>query len=282
MRLFLLTVLALVALAANSVLNRLALTTGGIDPASLAVIRVGAGAVSLMILVAVQQGVQAITPQRSFWGPASLVAYMLGFSFAYVSLDTGVGALILFGVVQITMFAGALWMGEAVTAKRWIGAGIAFIGLVALLWPATATAPDLLGSALMAFAGLGWGLYSLLGKASTNPVRNTMSNFIWALPVTALGLLVVQDITLSPQGIALAALSGSVTSGMGYALWYALLPRLLPSVAAVSQLSVPVIAALGGVIFVAEPMTAQFIAACVLVLGGVALSVVNVKRASPD
>ncbi|MCH9825176.1 MAG: DMT family transporter, partial [Alphaproteobacteria bacterium] len=200
----------------------------------------------------------------------------IGFSFAYLSLDAGLGALILFGGVQITMFAGALLRGESVPTMRWIGAGFAFAGLSFLMWP-NGTAPvPLLGAGLMLGAALGWGIYSLLGAGAADPLGATARNFLWATPLGLLPAFFMWD-GMSPIGALLAVLSGAVTSGLGYALWYRVLPELPASVAAVAQLTVPVIALAGGIVFIGEEMTWRFLVAALMVLGGVVLSLYRAK-----
>jgi drug/metabolite transporter (DMT)-like permease len=277
MRLFLLTALTMLAFAANSILNRMALQDGATGPAAFAAIRLVAGALALWALVAWRGG-----GWRPLWqagGAASLALYVLGFSFAYVSLPAGVGALILFGGVQITMFAGALILQEPVPARRWAGAALAFGGLVWLLWPIGGAAPDPAGAALMAAAALGWGIYSLLGRGATNPLRATAGNFVFAAPLGLLTLALLPD-TATARGAALAVISGALTSGCGYALWYAVLPRLGAARAAVAQLTVPVIAAAGGLLLLAEGVSLRFALSALLVLGGVLLAALPpVRRA---
>ncbi len=187
LRLILLVALVMVAFAANSVLNRLALAGGEAGPAAFAAVRLVTGALALAVLLHLRGRPLPLGAPGRWKGAAALALYVLGFSFAYVTLDAGVGALILFGGVQITMFAGALAGGERPTALRWLGAAVAVAGLGWLLWPAGATAPDLAGAALMAAAALGWGLYSLIGRGARDPLAETAANFVWAAP---LGLLV--------------------------------------------------------------------------------------------
>ncbi len=274
MRLFGLTLLTMIAFAANSVLNRVALAGELIDPASFAVIRLFSGAAVLALIVLTRSGTKpALLTSRRAAGMAALLAYMLGFSFAYVSLDTGVGALVLFGGVQITMFAGALALRERVPAAKWLGALIAAGGLAWFLRPAPGTGIDLAGASLMGVAALGWGIYSLLGRGARNATAETAANFALAAPVSLLALLAVTPHVTLPGG-ALAALSGILMSGLGYALWYAILPRLAASTAAIAQLSVPILAAIGGIVLLGEALTARFIIAAIIVLGGIGLSVV--------
>lgn len=275
MRLFLLTALTMLAFAANSILNRMALEDGATGPAAFAAIRLLSGALCLWVLVAWHRG--DLRPAWHPGGAASLALYVLGFSFAYVSLPAGVGALILFGGVQITMFAGAILLRETVPARRWAGAALAFAGLMWLLWPQGAVVPDPAGSALMAAAAFGWGIYSLLGRGSTDPLRATAGNFVFAAPLGLLVLLILPD-TATARGALLAVISGAVTSGCGYALWYAILPRLGASRAAVAQLTVPVIAALGGLVLLAEGISLRFALAAILVMAGVLLASIPPTR----
>ncbi|SFA97876.1 Threonine/homoserine efflux transporter RhtA [Poseidonocella pacifica] len=278
MRLFLLTALAMVAFAANSVLNRMALEGGETGPASFAAIRLASGAAMLCALLYVRG-----SPRRmpvSSAGAVSLAVYVLGFSFAYVTLDAGVGALLLFGGVQITMFAGAVLSREAIPLARWAGAALAFAGLVWLMWPGGAAAPSVAGAALMAAAAVGWGVYSLLGRGARDPLRSTAINFALATPLGLLIAFVMHD-GIDCSGAVLAVLSGTLTSGLGYALWYSVLPRLPAAVAAIAQLTVPVIAVAGGAVLLAEPVTARLIVAGMLVLSGVALGVLGPGLMSP-
>lgn len=268
MRLILLTALTMCAFAANSLLNRAALGDPAMGPASFAAIRLASGALALALLLAWRKGAR---PTASLWGTLSLALYAIGFSFAYITLDAGVGALILFGGVQITMFAGALFKGEAVSRNRWLGAIIAFAGLAYLLWPTSFTAPPLTGSALMLAAALGWGVYSLIGRQASDPLAATGGNFLAAAPIALLLWAFAQDST-TPTGIALAITSGVVTSALGYALWYAVLPRIDATIAAIAQLTVPIIAVAGGALLLAEPLTLRFAIAATAVVGGVLIS----------
>jgi drug/metabolite transporter (DMT)-like permease len=272
MRLFLLTTLTMVAFAANSVLNRMALADGAIGPLAFALIRLSSGAALLLVLIWWTQRPVKIPLKRRMGGAGSLALYMIGFSLAYLSLDAGVGALILFGGVQITMFLGAVLMGEAITPRRYVGALLSFAGLVYLLWPSgNAIQIDGLGAALMAAAAIGWGLYSLLGRQARDALAETGMNFLWASPICALVFLIWPE-GATAYGIALAVLSGVVTSGLGYALWYSILPALGASRAAVAQLTVPIIAVLGGVALLGEGLSVKLALATCVVLGGVALS----------
>lgn len=270
MRLFLLTALTMLAFAANSVLNRWAVGPGHIGAVEFAVIRLVAGAGMLAALVLWQRGGLAWPGRKGrVAGVAGLSAYLIGFSLAYRGLDAGTGALVLFGTVQVTMFAGALLSGEAVPARRWAGAGLALGGLAIIAAPATA---GMLPLALMAGAGLGWGVYSLAGRGAVDPLAATAWNFLLSVPLVVPFGLLAGVAAPDAVGVALAVVSGAVTSGLGYALWYAVLPRLGAARAAVAQLTVPVIAALGGAVLLAEVPDLRFWLAAVLVLGGVALA----------
>ena len=275
MRLFLLTALTMTAFAANSLLNRMALVGGGMDAVSFGTLRLVAGAVMLAVLCMALRGGLRLGHAGQSMGVAALLLYIYGFSAAYDALDAGLGALILFGMVQVTMFMGALAAREVLPPRRWIGAGVSFAGLVWLLWPgAGAQTVSLWHGASMAAAGVGWGIYSLMGRGASDGLSVTAANFALAAPLGVLLWLVAPGDTIwDGQGVVLAVLSGAVASGLGYALWYALLPRLQASVAAVAQLSVPVIAIAGGMVLLAEAPSLRIVLAGALVLGGVALSV---------
>lgn len=278
MRLFLLCTLTMIAFAANSVLNRLALADGAMGPSGFAAIRLVSGAAVLVGLSVLTRGGVGWRRRGRLAGTLSLALYVIGFSFAYVSLPSGVGALVLFGGVQVTMFAGALMMGEAVPARRWLGAAMGFAGLLYLLWPGGGTAPALAGCVLMGAAALGWGTYSLLGRTADDPLQSTAANFALAAPLGLIVFAVLPD-GVTARGVALAAVSGGLTSGLGYALWYAILPRLGAARAAVAQLTVPVIALAAGMAFLDEVLTPRFVIAALLVLGGVAISLTGGRRA---
>jgi drug/metabolite transporter (DMT)-like permease len=253
-----------------SVLNRWAVGLGHIGAVEFAVIRLVSGAAMLAALVLWQRGGMA-WPGRAgrMAGVLGLSVYLIGFSLAYRGLDAGTGALVLFGMVQVTMFAGALIAREAVPARRWVGAGLALGGLALVASPGTAAVGPVL---MMLAAGAGWGLYSLAGRGAGDPLAATAWNFLLSVPLVlpiGLGLGFTRPDGI---GVALAVLSGAVTSGLGYALWYVVLPQLGAARAAVAQLTVPVIAALGGAVLLAEAPGLRFWAAAVLVLGGVALA----------
>lgn len=280
MKLLVPTLAALVAFAANSLLNRLGVSGLGMDPGMFAVIRVVSGAAALAVIVLWRGRVQAairLQPRR-VGAAAALALYMIGFSVAYLTLDAGVGALILFGATQITMFAGAILGGEAVSARRVAGAVTAAAGLAVLAWPADSLAPlGAGGFALMALAGLGWGLYSLMGRSEPDPLAASAANFALCVPFV-LPLVLIAGPGNSLAGIIVAVVAGALTSGMGYAVWYSVLPGLGAQRAAVSQLSVPVIAALGGAVLLGESVGLRFAIAAALVLGGIGMSVVSRPR----
>jgi drug/metabolite transporter (DMT)-like permease len=289
MRLFLLTAITMIAFAANSVLNRLAVGDGLIAPLTFALIRLAAGAGTLLMLLALRRVLRrgGLWPglKGRFAGVAGLLVYLIGFSLAYAGLGAGAGALILFGMVQIAMFGGALYSGEAVPGLRWAGAGLAFGGLTLLLLPTAAGSISLYHAAAMVAAGLGWGVYSLAGRGAADPLAATAMNFCMALPVALfLGLFLPacpDCVTTTGPGIWLAILAGAVTTGLGYVLWYALMPKLGAARAGLAQLSVPVLAAGAGLALLAEPLTWRFVLASVLVLGGVALGMLP-RAPEPD
>jgi drug/metabolite transporter (DMT)-like permease len=274
MRLFLLTCLVMLAFASNSVLNRMAVGVAGLDPAFVAVLRLGSGAMVLLGLVLGLRGTAALRANLRVAGVgmATLFLYVFGFSIASGLVDAGIGALVLFGAVQITMFTGALIARERVTRWRWIGAGLAFAGLVVLMAPGGGARVDPAGVALMALGGVGWGLYSLNGRRAGDPLAATALNFALATPLAGGWLLLSGDSIAPNWGIWPALASGAVTSGLGYALWYRVVPQLPASLAAVSQLSVPLLAALGGAALLAEVPGLRFWAAAIMVLGGIAVS----------
>jgi drug/metabolite transporter (DMT)-like permease len=274
MRLLALTTLVMVAFAANSVLNRAAVAAGEIGALDFALVRAVAGAAVLVLLIRIRHGAVPLLQPKRILGGAMLTTYLVGFSVAYLAMDAGLGALILFGGVQVTMFAGALMLGERPPARRWAGAGLAFLGLAWLVWPSGEAATPLWAVAAMGAAAAWWGVYSLIGRGSADPLGDTGAAFVWATVAAFLAVLIqtggatVNDASLA--GLALAVTSGAVTSGLGYALWYAVLPRIGASVAGLVQLSVPVIAALGGVIFLSEAPSLRMIGAGALVIGGIA------------
>ncbi len=266
----LLTSLAMIAFAANSVLCRLALGNGHIDAASFASVRVISGALALAAIVVYRSA--GPVPRDADWRAAlALFVYMVFFSFAYLSLGAGTGALVLFGAVQLTMFVVALRSGEAFNAISWAGLLLAIAGLVYLVSPGI-TAPDPIGAILMVVAGMAWGIYSLLGRQVADPTRATAWNFLLSVPLVVVTSLIFMDqFHATPFGLAVAAASGVVASGIGYVIWYAALRGLAATSAATVQLSVPVIAAIGGVILLSEDVTLRLLIASAATLGGVAI-----------
>jgi len=264
----------MIAFAANSVLCRLALEGHHIDAASFTSIRLVAGAIALLGILLARR--LSFTVRRPNWKTTgSLFAYMACFSFSYKYLDAGTGALILFGAVQLTMISAALFAGETLSLMISSGLVIAVGGLVVLLLPGV-TVPDPLGAVLMVIAGAAWGFYSLGGRGTADPTATTAMNFLYALPLTlVLSILSYGSASLEPYGIALAIASGAITSGMGYAIWYAALPLMSATRAASVQLSVPAIAAAGGVLVLGEPISLRLIIATVMLISGISLVLWN-------
>lgn len=269
----LLTTLTMIAFASNSVLNRLALGQNTIDAASYTTIRLVSGAVALFVIASLQRKDEQPILRGSWISAAFLFLYAITFSFAYLSLTAGTGALILFGSVQITMIIAALSGGERPHMLEWIGLFLALGGLVYLVSPGLA-APSPLGSVLMTMAGIAWGFYSIRGRGSQNPLADTAGNFVYAVPMILLIRSVsLSNIHVSTNGILLATLSGALASGVGYVIWYAALRGLTTIRAAIVQLSVPVIAAWSGVMFLAENVSIRLFVAGVSILGGIVLAV---------
>jgi drug/metabolite transporter (DMT)-like permease len=273
-----LTALALVAFAGNSLLCRMALGQAAIDAASFSTIRIIAGALCLWIITLVtRQG--SVWTQGSWLAAVTLFVYAIPFSYAYGLLTAGTGALILFGTLQVTMIGGALFEGERPRARQWIGLIVAIAGLVYLLFPGIAS-PSPLGAVLMAIAGLGWALYSIQGRGAVDPVAQNGGNFVRTLPM----LLVVSVFALRQQhietsGAILAILSGAVTTGLGYAVWYSALRGLTATRAALVQLLVPVITVTGGVVFLREPLSPRIVLSAAIVIGGIALALTDERTA---
>jgi drug/metabolite transporter (DMT)-like permease len=271
LRVFLLTTFAMLAFAGNSLLCRLALRDTGIDAASFTAIRLGSGA---LILAAILMSRGKRPAAGGSWPMAAMLfAYAVCFSFAYRDLTAATGALLLFGAVQLTMTGYGLWTGERIRGLRLGGLALALGGLVWLLLPGLA-APPPLAAALMLAAGAAWGVYSLLGKGAGDPTAATGGNFLRTLPFAAVLMLAMTSTgTVDRTGALYAVLSGAVTSGLGYVLWYAALPMLRATTAATVQLCVPAIAALGGAVLLAEPVTTRLLVASIAVLGGIALTI---------
>ncbi len=267
-RTILYTTLALCAFATNSILCRLALGDGSIDPASFTALRLLSGTLVLLAILLLR----GRRPGGDWLSGLALFLYAAPFSFAYVSLGVGTGALLAFGAVQLTMLAAGIRQGERPPATEWWGILAAVGGLVYLVSPGL-RAPSLAGSALMIVAGVAWGIYSLRGRRVAHPVAATAGNFLRALPFTLLvSLAFLHQADISPGGAILAVVSGALTSGVGYVIWYAALRGLTATRAAAAQLATPALAALGGVLFLGEPVTLRLIVAGALILGGVALA----------
>lgn len=269
LKLFILVGFALIAFAANSVLSRLALETNAIDASSFTIIRLLSGAIVLLVILKFFQKHSATETKGSWISSCMLFIYAISFSYAYLSLDTGTGALILFGAVQITMILVSIYTGSRLFRTEWLGLFIAFIGFVYLVLP-DVSAPSVSGFLFMTIAGVAWGVYTLKGRDSKNPLSDTTYNFLRTIPLALLLVLIFFDNTnYSASGVIFAMLSGCIASGIGYTVWYMALSKLTSSQAAVLQLLVPILAALGGVVFVSEPITFRLIISGALVLGGV-------------
>lgn len=267
-----LTMAAMLAFAANSILCRLALAQGSIDPASFGSLRLVSGALALALVLRLRPQPAASAPVHADWlAAAMLFAYVACFSFAYLSLTAGTGALVLFGAVQITMLGAGWRAGEAFGAQGWLGFALAVGGFAGLVAPGV-NAPAPAGAALMAAAGVAWGIYSLRGRGVADPLAATAGNFLRAAPLAlALSLALAVRAQADVRGALLAVASGAITSGLGYVIWYAALPGLGALRAATVQLSVPLIAALGGVLLMAETPTLRLVLAGAAILGGIAL-----------
>lgn len=274
-KVFLVTVCALVAFAANSVLCRFALGTGAIDAAGFTSIRLVSGAVVLVLILFLRTNHLPTTTQGSWFAGFMLFLYAITFSYAYIDLDTGTGALILFGAVQITMICLSIIKGNRLTISEWFGVVIACMGLIFLVLPGV-SAPSVLGFLLMTTAGIAWGVYTLKGRGSENPLADTAYNFLRTLPlVMILVIITFREFHFTAHGVVLAMVSGGITSGVGYTIWYIALRNLTATQAAVAQLSVPLIAALGGVIFMAELVTFRLTISSIMILGGIFLVVMG-------
>lgn len=277
-----LTMLALLAFAANSVLCRLALGGATIDAASFTTVRLASGALMLLIITAsASKNLPSLQRGFKFIPALLLFLYAAAFSFAYTKLSAGTGALILFGSVQATMLVAALGSGERPHASEWAGLALALAGLVYLVLPGLA-APPLLSSAFMAVAGISWGLYSLRGRGAKDPLTDTTNNFVLSLPLAlAVNLIALGDgAHVSTAGVVFAVMSGALASGVGYVVWYAALRDLTATRAATVQLPVPVLAAVGGVVFLSENVSLRLLLAGALILGGVALALSGRTRSA--
>lgn len=278
-QLVLLSATAMLAFAANSLLCRLALQApAAIDAASFTSLRLLAGCAMLALILRHRPARMAASPRPDWLAALMLWAYMACFSFAYLSLSAGSGALILFGAVQLTMFGAGLRAGERFAAAGWLGLALALAGLLYLVSPGL-SAPAPFGAALMALAGIAWGVYSLRGRRSADALGTTAGNFLRALPLgLGLSLVMLAEQRLQARGVALALASGALSSGLGYVIWYAALPGLTSLRAATLQLSVPPLAALGGVFLLGETLTQRLLLASLAILGGIALVLLSRVR----
>jgi drug/metabolite transporter (DMT)-like permease len=270
-RILLLTAAAMLCFAANSLLCRLALAPRRVDAATYTTLRVGSGAAILCFVVWLQQRRFPQINRANILSVASLFAYFIFFSFAYLRLDAGLGALVLIGSVQLTMLGVAFCEGERFSAWQWIGLATALLGFVYLVGPG-ASAPDPLGALLMGICGIAWGSFSLLARGANDPVETNASNLIACLlPVAAVNLLAQHDFEATAAGVLLAIASGGIATGLGYVVWYLALRGLPATHAATVQLSMPAIVALGGVGLLSEPLTGRVVVASAMMLGGIAL-----------
>jgi drug/metabolite transporter (DMT)-like permease len=271
LKIFILTGLALVAFAGNSVLCRVALGETTIDASTFTVVRLLSGAIVLLGILHFRSPPNGLNAKGDWPASFMLFLYAVTFSFAYMTIETGTGALILFGSVQITIIVVSLFSGNRLSLAEWIGVSIAFMGFVYLVLP-DVTTPSIIGFSLMTIAGMAWGMYTLKGRASTNPLGDTTYNFLRTTPFVLVMIIVtVHSSHYSSKGILLAVLSGGVASGIGYTIWYMALGGLSATQAAVVQLFVPVIAALGGVVFMAEAITLRLSLSAMMILGGILL-----------
>jgi drug/metabolite transporter (DMT)-like permease len=274
-RIIALTSIAMIAFAGNSLLCRLALKVTSIDAATFTSLRLISGALMLWLLVQIRHSKQK--SKGNWWSALALFAYAAGFSFAYISLPAAAGALLLFGSVQATMISVGLWRGERFQKAQLVGLVLALTGLVGLLLPGI-SAPPLKGSLLMLAAGIAWGVYSLRGKGAGDPVQVSAGNFLRAVPLAlVVSLLMFNHTTVDSAGFFYALASGALASGIGYAIWYSALPFLKSTHAATVQLSVPVIAALGGVVFLDEHISLRLVLTSTAILGGIALVILEKK-----
>jgi drug/metabolite transporter (DMT)-like permease len=277
-RIFFLTLMAMIAFASNSLLCRAALRETGIDAASFTFIRIFSGAIALWLIMTMRR---STSKGSANWISAlALFAYAAAFSFAYNSLSAGTGALLLFGAVQATMILWGFRKGERLRAIQILGLVAAVTGLVVLVFPGL-SAPPLIGSMLMLSAGLAWGIYSLRGKSAGDAIAATAGNFLRAIPFAALvSVIMLPKMHLDSLGVIYAIISGAITSGLGYVIWYAALAGLKAASAATVQLSVPVLAATGGILLLGEPITLRYVIASIAVLGGVFLVVIEKRQTS--
>jgi len=277
-----LTLLSLLAFAANSVLCRLALYTEQVHPLDFIAIRILSAALTLALIVAIKNNTRLtkITKFGSYSGAIYLFIYAAGFSYAYVTLGTATGALILFACVQFTMLLKGWLAGVRLRKQEFVGISLSLLGFLYFVYPELEK-PSLIGCVLMSLSGIAWGLYSLIGAKSTQPLLDTASNFIRLVPVVLIPLIWVyfsNGLHISWQGWLYTIGSGALASGVGYSVWYTVLPQLKPNIAAVSQLSVPIWAALGGVVLVAEPIDLHLAISASAILGGILLVILTKKN----
>src|SRR5436190_2363424 len=281
-RVFMLTLLAMIAFASNSLLCRAALKQTTVDAATFTFVRIFSGAAALWLIVKMRHACGLVDNRRihgSWLSAFALFAYAAAFSFAYVDLSAGTGALLLFGAVQATMILWGLHKGERLDAIQIAGFIVAMTGLVVLVFPGL-SAPPLIGSILMLGAGVAWGIYSLRGKGEKNPASVTAGNFVRAVPfAAAVSIIFVPRLHVDLAGVSYAIISGAITSGLGYVIWYSALQDLKAASAATVQLSVPVLAATGGILLLGEPLTLRYLLASIAILGGIALVVLEKNRA---
>lgn len=282
MKTAILFIIALFAFAGNSIITRYALLDNTIDPASFIWLRIVSGAIALWLLLSfLRRNVpksQGHSVKGSWWGALTLSIYAIAFSYAYMVLETGFGALVLFAAVQLSMFGVNLAQGARVKFREWLGSAIALIGLGYLVAPSLQLPESWISVLLMITAGSAWGLYSLHGRGSATPLIDTTYNFTRAIALVSLALIwLLPNSLLSAKGIALAILSGAVTSGLGYAVWYLVLPRIQVSTAAIGQLSVPLIATAGGIVVADEQLSWRFIIAASLIIGGILVNVIRFR-----
>lgn len=277
-RILVFTALAMIAFASNSLLCRQALKHTAIDAATFTLVRIVSGAVCLWIIAQLRRG--RPTSAGSWPSAAALLGYAALFSFAYLQLTAGTGALLLFGAVQATMILWALRSGERMSWPQIAGLVLALAGLIVLVFPGL-SAPPLGAAVLMLGAGIAWGIYSLRGKRGGDPLSATAGNFLRAVPMAVLlSVMTLRVARLDLAGVVYAIISGALASGVGYAIWYTALPKLKATGAATVQLSVPVLAAAGGILLLGEPITLRFVLASTAVLGGIALVIVERRRAA--
>lgn len=270
------------AFAANSVLCRLALSTEQVNPADFTSIRLLGAALILTLIIVIKDKsvIGNINQYGSLAGALSLFIYAAGFSYAYITLNTATGALILFAAVQFTMLFRGWLVGNKMGYQEYIGVLLSLLGFIYFVFPELEK-PSLIGCLLMVLAGIAWGIYSLIGATSSHPLYDTASNFIRLAPVAILGLIIMYfnlGIDISLKGLLYTLGSGALASGVGYTIWYQVLPKLKPSIAAVCQLSVPIWAALGGILLVNEPIDSHLLISSLVILGGILLVILNKKN----